>query len=413
MREGWQQARLADVCKVIAGQSPKGSAYNSCGDGLPFHQGKKYFRETFLGDSNIWTAQITKEAFPGDILMSVRAPVGPVNFTNQHMCIGRGLAAIRATEKVDRMFLFYWLLSIQSEIRGNEGAVFASINKKQIENIGLPLPPLPEQKRIVAILDEAFAGIATAVANTEKNLANARELYESYLNAVFSQRGDNWTEAELSSLIDISHGFAFKGKDFQASSDAARPIVLTPGNYTETAELDFSPKNTKRYFGEVPSRFLFKEGVLTIVMTDLSPKMKILGKPAFICQPNILHNQRIGRVILKDGRLDLRFLYYFLGTRYVSEEIKRTATGTMVKHTAPKRILALQAPLPQSLEAQQEIVYALDSLSTEVRRAENIFRQKLDALGELKQSILKKAFSGELTASKDASSAIGKTEDVA
>ena len=182
----WGIVKIGDVCSVIAGQSPKGSFYNDKGDGLPFYQGKKLFGERYLKTPTTWTSHVTKEAEAGDILMSVRAPVGPINFSTEKICIGRGLAAIRASESIDRNYLFYILLSKQKEISGNEGAVFASINKKQIEGIDVPLPHLPEQKRIVTILDEAFAGIDTAITDTQQKLNSLNELKQSLLQKAFS-----------------------------------------------------------------------------------------------------------------------------------------------------------------------------------------------------------------------------------
>lgn len=156
MKQGWEIMKLGEVCKVIAGQSPEGKFYNSEGNGMPFYQGKKEYGEKYIGEPTTWTTKITKEAEAGDILMSVRAPVGPVNFATQKICIGRGLAAIRAGKNIDKEFLYNFLIKHENEIEGNAGAVFNSINKTQIENIEIPLPPLPEQQRIVSILDEAF-----------------------------------------------------------------------------------------------------------------------------------------------------------------------------------------------------------------------------------------------------------------
>ncbi len=110
MNENWEQKKLGDVCQVIAGQSPEGKYYNEIGEGLPFYQGKKDFTEKFIGEPTTWTTNITKEAQQGDILMSVRAPVGPVNFATRRACIGRGLAAIRATQLIEKEFLFNFLL---------------------------------------------------------------------------------------------------------------------------------------------------------------------------------------------------------------------------------------------------------------------------------------------------------------
>ncbi len=186
MRKGWQSKRIGDLCEVIAGQSPEGRFYNSDCEGMPFYQGKKDFGEKFIEDPTTWTTQTTKIALKGDIVMSVRAPVGPVNFATDKICIGRGLAAIRSKEELDRDFLFYQLLHLQPEIAGREGAVFASINKSEIEELPIAFAPLPEQQRIVGILDEAFDGIATAKANAERNLAALDELKKSLLHQAFS-----------------------------------------------------------------------------------------------------------------------------------------------------------------------------------------------------------------------------------
>ena len=139
MKGGWQTKTLGEVAEVIAGQSPEGPFYNNSGVGLPFYQGKKEFGEKFIGPPTTWSSQITKVALEGDVLMSVRAPVGPVNFATQKSCIGRGLAAIRSGKDLDRNFLFYFLLSKQEEINGTEGAVFASINKNDIQSHTCPI----------------------------------------------------------------------------------------------------------------------------------------------------------------------------------------------------------------------------------------------------------------------------------
>ena len=162
--------KIKDTCIVIAGQSPKGSSYNENGEGLEFHQGKKAFGESIIEHSNVWTTEITKTAEPGDILMSVRAPVGPTNITDRKICIGRGLAAIRCKGDIIPQYILYALRTIESRIIGNDGAVFNSINKEQIEDLPLPILPLSEQQSIVDYLDSAFAKIDAMKANAEKAL---------------------------------------------------------------------------------------------------------------------------------------------------------------------------------------------------------------------------------------------------
>src|SRR3989338_10314615 len=203
----WQTKKLGDVCDVITGQSPERNFYNKTGKGLPFYQGKKEFTEKYLGEPTTWTTKITKEAKEGDVLMSMRAPVGPVNFATNKICIGRGLASIRFCKEIDKDFLFNFLQMFESEIVGNAGAVFSSINKTQIENIEIPLPSLAEQKRIVKKLDEVFEKVATAKENAEKNLRNSRELFESYLQSVFAKPGNDWEEKRFDEVCVLQRGF--------------------------------------------------------------------------------------------------------------------------------------------------------------------------------------------------------------
>jgi len=283
-------------------------------------------------------------------------------------------------------------------ITGDDGNDRRGLNMTLVRNIEIPIAPIEQQERIVAILDEAIAAIATATANAGKNLANARELFESELNRVFSKEGEGWVEVKLGTIVNISHGYAFKGSTFGKADDESKPIVLTPGNYTENATLEFNRKNTKRLSAPIPEGFLFDVGDLTVVMTDLSSKMKILGKPAFVDRPNILHNQRIGRLLFTDDSVLPRFVFYYLRTRPVSDAIRATATGTMVRHTAPKRILSNSMGVPGQKNEQRRVIAQLDGLNDQCAHLESAYHRKLTLLTELKQSILNRAFTGELTA---------------
>ena len=146
--------QLGETAEVVAGQSPPGESYNETGVGIPFYQGKTEFGEMFIGAPTTWTTDPQRFAEAGDILISVRAPVGPVNLATQRMCIGRGLAAIKPTVgKLMSSYAFYFLRSQEENIKGDAGAVFASINRSQIEAIQSPLPPLEVQKEIVAEIE--------------------------------------------------------------------------------------------------------------------------------------------------------------------------------------------------------------------------------------------------------------------
>ena len=145
---------LGEVADVIAGQSPPGKSYNNAGIGTPFYQGKVEFGQMFIGDPIKWTTDARRFAEEDDVLMSVRAPVGPVNLATQLISIGRGLAAIRPTKnRLLASYTFYILRGIEAEIIGNTGTAFASINKGDIKQLEIPLPPLEVQKEIVAEIE--------------------------------------------------------------------------------------------------------------------------------------------------------------------------------------------------------------------------------------------------------------------
>lgn len=172
---------------MIAGQSPPGTSYNDDGVGVPFYQGKKEFGETFIGEPMKWTTDPRRFADEDDILMSVRAPVGPVNLATQRICVGRGLAIIRPVQdRLTTWYAFYFLQSMESDITGNVGSIFASINKRDIEAIHIPLPPLSEQRRIARILDECLALVARAKQAAELQLDAIDALPGAYLRQAFA-----------------------------------------------------------------------------------------------------------------------------------------------------------------------------------------------------------------------------------
>ncbi len=298
--------------------------------------------------------------------MSVRAPVGPVNFSTQKICIGRGLAAIRATKNIDAEFLFNFLVKHESEIVGNAGAVFASINKTQIENLPIPVPPLHEQKRIVAILDEAFAAIATAKENAEKNLQNARELFESYLQSVFASPGDGWEEKKLGECFKLKSGDNLTSK--MMGGNGKFPVY--GGNGIIGMYDDFNLSGNNIIVGRV--------GALCGNVRHIKDKIWLTDN-AF-------------KITDRKYDFDHAFLAYLLNFKNL-RGYARQAAQPVISNSSLEGVL-LQ--FPKSNEEQKRIVAKLDALSTETKKIEAIYQQKLADLDELKKSVLEKAFSGDL-----------------
>ena len=394
MKQGWAIKTVGDVCKVIAGQSPEGKFYNDNGEGLPFYQGKKEYGEKYIGEPTTWTTKITKEAEADDILMSVRAPVGPINFATQKICIGRGLAAIRPTNLIDKEFLFNFLLKHESEIVGNTGAVFNSINKAQIEAIEIPLPPLPEQQRIVSILDEAFAAIAKAKANAEQNLKNAKELFESYLQGVFENAIEE--TRTIQEVTKVINGYAFASKDFK-STNSIKSIKITNVGVKEFIEEgdNYLPEKFKESLKEVQ----VKAGniVIALTRTIISAGLKVAIVPA--SYDGALVNQRVAALIPNSEIINERYLYNFLTTDGVAKYVLAHVNTLMQPNLSINDLKKMPIPCP-IINEQKVIVEKLDALSAETKRLESIYKQKINDLEELKKAVLQKAFSGELKTAK-------------
>ncbi len=168
----WDVVRLKDAeeMKLIMGQSPPGKSYNRKGEGIPFIQGKAEFGSIYPSPV-LWTSQPTKIAEEGDILISVRAPVGEVNICPYRLCIGRGLAAIRI-RKGSNMFYFYWFQKEKEHIEIiGKGSTFKAITKEELSNLSIPFPPLPEQRKIAEILstvDETIEKVDESIKRTER-----------------------------------------------------------------------------------------------------------------------------------------------------------------------------------------------------------------------------------------------------
>lgn len=402
MSKGWQTKNLGDLCHVIGGGTPPKDKSEYYSGNIPWATVRD-MRFDIISETE---CKITKEAVKasstniipgGNVVIATRVGLGKVCLIGQDTAINQDLRGIVPINPkiLSVQFLYWWFKNTADLIVAEgTGATVQGVKLPFIKSLQVPFIPLLEQERITNILDEAFYGITSAKANAEKNLQNARAVFNSHLQSIFTQHGDGWVEDLVGSFCDVRHGFAFDGEEFSSEVPEGKPLVITPGNFTEDGKLLFNERNTKRFSGKPPVAFLFNMGDLAVVMTDLSSKMKILGKPAFVEADNVLHNQRIGRVVFLNDRVDKRFLYYYMMSEGFLNNIKKSSTGTMVKHTAPKRILSNVILFPSDRNEQQVIINKIDSLRKETQRLEFIYQQKLAALDALKKSMLDQAFSG-------------------
>jgi type I restriction enzyme S subunit len=359
------------------------------GDGFPFYQGKKGFTERLLDAPTSWTRVITKKAEKGDLLMSVRAPVGPVNVATESICIGRGLAAIRPGDRVDNEYLFYALKAMEKSIQGSEGAVFASINKSQIAELTIPLPSLDEQRRIVKVLDEAFEGIATAKANAEKNLRNSRALFESRLNAIITQRGAGWLDRRLGEVCSIARGGSPRPIQKYLTTDPNGINWIKISDATASGKYIYKTREKIIAEGAGRSRMVHDGDFL------LSNSMSF-GRPYIMRTTGCIHD---GWLVLSNTaqHLDQDYLYYVLGSGFVFQQFDRLAAGSTVRNLNIELARSVEIPVPP-LARQRDIARHFDILAAETHRLATLYEQKLAALEALKKSMLHQAFTGQFGA---------------
>jgi type I restriction enzyme S subunit len=283
-------------------------------------------------------------------------------------------------------FVCYYLQSPEGRERlgvHTGGSVQQVINLRELRTVLVPKPPLPEQRRIVGILDEAFAGIARAVAATEKNLANARELFETQLNAIFSTTSDG-RERVFSDICEILSPLV----------DPRLPQYLhlhhVGGANIETKTGKLIELKTAEEEGLISGKFAFDPTM--VLYSKIRPYLMKVCRPSFegLCSADIYP------LSPKKGELDRNYLYYMLlSPRFTEYAISGSARAGMPKVNRD-HLFAYRVTVP-SFEFQARSAKRLDELREETQTLESLYRRKLAALAELRQALLQKAFAGELT----------------
>ena len=277
-----------------------------------------------------------------------------------------------------------------------KGASYPAITDNEVKNYVIPLPPLVEQKRIVVILDEAFAAIDKAKANAEKNLANAKELFESYLNGIFdpstrsgqrnpgeehrTEPAEVWEEKKLG---DIGKVLMCKRIFKNQTSKSGDVPFYKIGTFGKKANAYISQELYKEYRNKYS--FPKKGDILLSASGTIGRRVKYDGKPAYFQDSNIVWIDNDEKQVLND------YLYHF----YSACKWKST-NGATISRLYNDNLRQIDISFPRSKEKQQLIINKIDKISSEIKNLESIYQQKISDLEELKKSILKKAFEGEL-----------------
>lgn len=287
---------------------------------------------------------------------------------------------------------FFYLTDVTTH---TTGLTVPKLNQANLRNIQIPLPPLPEQLRIVSVLNEALEKLEQAKESIEKNLQNSKEVFESYLQNVFANPWEDWKEKRLGEVCNFFNGFAFQSKDSIAKSNTQ---LIRMGNlYQNHLDLERRAVYYPDDFAEKYQKFLLKEDDLIISLTGTTGK-EDYGYTVRIPQidKKLLLNQRIAKVAIIDENQTVKdYLLHFLLSRTFLDQLYKTANGTRQANLSTESMRDIPIMIPKKPE-QLSIVSQLNTLSTETKRLESIYQQKLAHLDELRKSLLQKAFNGEL-----------------
>lgn len=382
MKKNWDVKTLESICWTVADidhNMPKAVL-----DGIPFISAKDitddnkidFSKTKFI--SKIDYERLSRKINPqlGDIIYTRIGTIGKaaivvdkITFLPSYSC-----CTIRPREEfVNTDFLLFFLKSevaIKQAKHGANGAGVPDLGMKVIKNFQIPLPPLPEQQRIVAVLDKAFAAIDKAKANAEQNLKNAKELFESYLQFVFENKGDDWEEKNFEDCFKLKSGDGLTSKNM--SEDGDFPVF--GGNGIAGLHNKFNLSGSNVIIGRVGA---------------------LCGNVRHITE-NIWLTDNAFKVVDFKFEFDHSFLTYLLNYKNL-RSFARQAAQPVISNSSLKDVVL---EFPKALKAQQSIVKKLDALSAETKKLEAIYQQKIKDLEELKKSVLQKAFSGELTTTK-------------
>lgn len=419
--------KLQDCATIIAGQSPESKYYNSTGEGIPFFQGKADFGELYP-KVRVYCSSPTKIAQYNDILLSVRAPVGPTNLSPGTVCIGRGLAAIRPDDSLDLKYLLYYFRYFETQLSAKgTGTTFKAINQKLIKNLEIPIPPLNEQSRIVAHIEELFSELDKAV-DTLKTTKEQLEVYrQAVLKAAFEGKYTKWWRKNHN--VSANEEYCELRKENQVfkdtSGDENELSLNIPDEWMKVrlgeifdVEVGATPsrQHAEYWNGSIPwvssgevrfttinkTREMITDIGLKNASTNLQPIGTVLlamigegktrGQSAILNIP-AAHNQNTAAILVSKTLCQPKYIYYFLQLNY--ENTRRVGSGNNQKALNKERVRAIRVPFAPIAE-QSIIVKEIEKRLSICENIEQTVNTALAQADAMRQSILKQAFEGKI-----------------
>lgn len=387
MREGWEIKKLGEISEELfaGGDVPKNNSSKFQNDDFQipiFTNGEK--NKGLYGFTNI--ARVTKPS----ITISARGTIGYSEIRTEPFYPAiRLIVIVPKTDFLDLSFLKYVVGGIEFK---HSGSSIPQLTVPMIKDYQIPIPPLHEQQHLVAILDKAFATIAKAKANAEKNLKNAKDIFESYLQRVFDNKGEDWEEKTLGELASFRNGM-----NFTKSSKGEKIYIVGVKDFQNSFWVPFETLETVTLDGKLNDLDLLNEGDILTVRSNGNPQLigrtllanEVVGK--------VSHSGFTIRIRLNTKNIDPIYLCNYLKIPKTRKILVDGGNGVGIKSLNQGALSELSIPYPKSLKTQQIIVQKLDAISIQTKKLEAIYQQKINELEELKKAVLQKAFSGELT----------------
>jgi type I restriction enzyme S subunit len=399
--KGWEIKKLSEIGKVFNGNSinekVKKDKYTNLDDGLPFIATKDIGFDSEIDYENgvrIPFNEINQFKIAPSNTPLICAEGGSagrkIGFTNRDVCFGNKLFAFVPNKNVESKYVFYYYFSssFQKNFTTEMSGIIGGVSMNKFKEIEIPLPPLPEQQRIVSILDKCFAAIDKAKANAEQNLKNAKELFESYLNGVFEN--GNWEKKKLQDVANVfGRGKSkHRPRNWEGLYGGDYPFIQT-GEVRNANKYISSYTQTYNEVGLAQSK-LWKKGTICITIAANIAETAILDFDA--CIPDSIIGFEVD-----EKKANLNFAYYLL--QYFKAELQKLGKGSAQDNINLGTFENQFFPFP-TLKDQQTIVRQLDALRAETQKLEAVYQKKIADLEELKKSILQRAFSGQLSESR-------------
>ena len=375
--ESWEEKKLGEVSTITMGQSPNSENYTDNPNDYILVQGNADMKNGRVFP-RVWTTQITKQARQGDLILSVRAPVGDIGKTDYDVVLGRGVASIDGNE-----FLYQALSQMKQNgywSKLSTGSTFESINSNDIKSAIISLPSLPEQTAIGSF----FQDIDQLISLQQRKLEVLKEQKKTYLKLLFPARGqtkpalrfagfeDEWKEVKLGEVCSIKGGNAWKSEHY---STDGKYLVVTISNVKGNEYIDDTYGNR---IDTVESQFILEQGDILISLTGN------VGRVSKMTEVAAVLNQRVGKLTTNQSN---NFLFTLLSNRNFEKEMVLSSQGAAQANISNNDVLNYKTSFP-SLPEQEAIGSFFQDLDKAIAKQE----EKVNQLKESKQTLLRKMF---------------------